>query len=271
MRLDRLYRATLTLILLFSLAETAAAQARRIRSYPAVNSEGGFSSSHSGSAPVSHQNPDLARSAGAPQGPDGGRSGQAGGGYSGRPHRQRYYGYGYSYPYGYDPYPYGYDSYPYGYISSSLSYAGFPSDDQGEQAAAGAPPEDSGPPPYGPEDELEGQVRQLSDEVAQLRADEGYRPDPGHGPGVDAPEPTPAAPESQLPTVLVYRDGHQMEIQNYAIYGQTVWVFGDQVTRKVAVADLDAARTKQVNDQRGVEFDIPEPPSSDSPIGPTRR
>jgi hypothetical protein len=48
-----------------------------------------------------------------------------------------------------------------------------------------------------------------------------------------------------------------MEVQNYAIYGQTVWVFGDQITRKVAFADLDLDGTKKLNDQRGVEFDIP--------------
>lgn len=260
MRPNRLYRATLKLILLLSLAATAAAQARQIRSHPAVNSERGFSSSHSSPAPVSRQNPDAPRSASVPRGSDGGRSGQAGGRYSGRPHHNRYYGYGYSYPYGYD-------SYPYGYIPSSFSYAGFPSDDQGEQAAAGAPPEDPGPPPYGSKDELEGQVRQLSDEVAQLLADKGYPCDPGYGPCYDVPEPAPAAsepapaaPEPQLAAVLVYRDGHQIEIQNYAIYGQTVWVLGDQITSKVAVADLDVARTKQVNGQRGIEFNIPESP-----------
>jgi hypothetical protein len=217
---------------------------------------GGFSSFHSSPAPVFHQSPGSSRFGSVRQA-FGSRPGP-GGRNPGRPYRNRYYGYGFGYPYGY-----GYGFYPYGYyIPSSLSYAGFPDDYQSNQGAQ-APPEDYGAPPTEAENELEGQVQQLSDEVAQMRAGGGYPPGPGYGPGPGYPgpaygAPAPAEAEKQLSTVLVYRDGHQMEIQNYAIYGQTVWVFGDQITRKVALADLDVAKTKQLNDQRGVEFDIPE-------------
>jgi hypothetical protein len=247
---NRLYTATLTLITLLALAETVAAQARHIRSAPVGNSVGGFSSFHSSPAPVLHQNPDPSRFASVRQGFDGGRPEPAGGRYPDRPYRNWYCSYCYGHHHTHDFYPYGYE------IPSSLSYTGFPSDYQDEQAVAAAPPEDYGPP-CGAEDELEGQVQQLSDEVAELRAGEAYPPGLGYGPGYGAPAPAPADPETQLPTVLVYRDGHQMEIQNYAVYGQTVWVL-DQITRKVAVADLDVAKTKQLNDQRGVEFDISE-------------
>ena len=31
-------------------------------------------------------------------------------------------------------------------------------------------------------------------------------------------------PESSTPVVIIFLDGHQLEIQNYAIIGQTLWV-----------------------------------------------
>jgi hypothetical protein len=62
----------------------------------------------------------------------------------------------------------------------------------------------------------------------------------------------------KLPTtVLVYRDGHQLEVQNYAIQGKTLWVFLDQRTRQVPLAELDVAATERVNGDRGVDFVAP--------------
>jgi hypothetical protein len=57
-------------------------------------------------------------------------------------------------------------------------------------------------------------------------------------------------------SVLVFRDGHQQEVSNYAIMGQTVYVF-DKRTQKVALADLDVPATIKANDDRGLEFKIP--------------
>jgi hypothetical protein len=51
-----------------------------------------------------------------------------------------------------------------------------------------------------------------------------------------------------------------MEVQNYAIMGETLWVFSDQRTRRVPLADLDLAATKRVNGDRGVDFVAPSPP-----------
>jgi hypothetical protein len=45
-----------------------------------------------------------------------------------------------------------------------------------------------------------------------------------------------------------------MEVQEYAIQGQTLWVFSDQATRRVPLADLDLAATERLNGERGVEF-----------------
>jgi len=58
------------------------------------------------------------------------------------------------------------------------------------------------------------------------------------------------------PTVLVFRDGHQQEVSNYAIMGQTVYIF-DSRTQKIALDDLDVAATIKLNDDRGVEFHLP--------------
>ena len=67
----------------------------------------------------------------------------------------------------------------------------------------------------------------------------------------DAPDAKPIDP-----TVLVFRDGHQQEVTNYAIMGQTVYVF-DSRTQKIALTDLDVAATIKVNDDRGVDFHLP--------------
>jgi hypothetical protein len=66
-------------------------------------------------------------------------------------------------------------------------------------------------------------------------------------------------PEEKPPTtLLVYRDGHQLEVQDYAIQGKTLWVFSDQKTRRIPLADLDLTATQRVNGERGVDFTAPD-------------
>lgn len=67
----------------------------------------------------------------------------------------------------------------------------------------------------------------------------------------------PAAPEEQEPTLLVFRDGHQQEIRNYAIVGQMLWDFGAKGTHKIPLSDLDLDSTRKLNDERGVDFVLP--------------
>ncbi len=59
------------------------------------------------------------------------------------------------------------------------------------------------------------------------------------------------------PTVLVFRDQHRLEIQNYAIVGQTLWNFSSGRTQKVPLANLDLVATEKANDDRGVTFRVP--------------
>ena len=78
------------------------------------------------------------------------------------------------------------------------------------------------------------------------------------------------------PTVLVFRNGHQQEVTNYAIMGDSLYVF-DQARKKIALADLDIPATVKANDDRGVEFNLPPSqkksatvPQSTSPNSPPK-
>lgn len=116
-----------------------------------------------------------------------------------------------------------------------------------DQSAAEGP--EAGPDP------LTEQVGDLTAEVEMLNqslAQQNSQAAPSAAPPAEAEEKPPA-------TVLVYRDGHEVEVQDYAIQGQTLWVFSGQLTQQVPLADLDLAATQRVNGQRGVEFVPPNP------------
>jgi hypothetical protein len=66
-------------------------------------------------------------------------------------------------------------------------------------------------------------------------------------------DPTPAP----TPTLLVFKDGHHVEVDNYAIVGPTLFDLTPGHSRKIAVADLDLAATRQQNEDRGVSFQLP--------------
>jgi len=76
-------------------------------------------------------------------------------------------------------------------------------------------------------------------------------------------DPPPQTREVQTPeapgpaTVLVFRDQHKLEVQNYAIVGQTLWNFTGQRTQKIPLAELDLTATAKANDERGVDFRVP--------------
>jgi hypothetical protein len=67
--------------------------------------------------------------------------------------------------------------------------------------------------------------------------------------------PSPEPPQD--PTVLVFKDGHQLEIGNYAIVNQTLYDLTPGHPRRIALADLDLAATQKQNDDHGVPFDLP--------------
>ena len=74
-------------------------------------------------------------------------------------------------------------------------------------------------------------------------------------------KPAPSEPEepvtAQPSTVLIFKDGHQSDVINYAIVGDALFDFGAGRTHKILLADLDLAATRKANDDHGVDFQIP--------------
>jgi hypothetical protein len=75
------------------------------------------------------------------------------------------------------------------------------------------------------------------------------------------PDP-PALEPAREPTVLVFKDGHQLEVGNYAIVGTTLFDLAPGHSRKVPLADLDLDATQHQNDDRGITFQIPQLPQA---------
>lgn len=64
--------------------------------------------------------------------------------------------------------------------------------------------------------------------------------------------------ENDVRTLLIFKDGHRLEISNYAIMGTTVYVFaGDR--RKIPLTELDIDSTIKANEERGTDFHVPPP------------
>jgi hypothetical protein len=72
-----------------------------------------------------------------------------------------------------------------------------------------------------------------------------------------APEQSRVPEREQVPTILVYRDGHRTEVLNYAIVGQTLYDLGTFVAHKIPLSDLNLKATIQANEDQGVEFSLP--------------
>ena len=94
-------------------------------------------------------------------------------------------------------------------------------------------------------------IDRLEDEVARLREER------------ESQETSPAQPlaesESQpsTPALLVFRDKHTQEVQNYAIVGGTLWIFNEQRATKLPLSWLDVEATTKANEDRGVDFQVP--------------
>jgi len=71
-----------------------------------------------------------------------------------------------------------------------------------------------------------------------------------------APGPPPEV-ANQPQTILVFKDGHQASVDNYAIVGSTLYDLSGGKRHKIPLADLDLNATAQQNDDRGVDFEVP--------------
>jgi hypothetical protein len=82
-------------------------------------------------------------------------------------------------------------------------------------------------------------------------------PTPHSAEAADASVAEPRPP--QQPTLLIFKDGHKLEVGNYAIVGQNLFDLTPGHARKIALTDLDLEATRQQNDDRGITFQLPPP------------
>ncbi len=85
---------------------------------------------------------------------------------------------------------------------------------------------------------------------------------PGDAVGVASSQAPEAEETTQPPTTLVFKDGHQIEVGNYAIVSQTLFDLTAGHPRKIALADLDIPATQKQNDDHGVVFQLPPSPQA---------
>jgi hypothetical protein len=69
------------------------------------------------------------------------------------------------------------------------------------------------------------------------------------------------------PTLLIFKDGHKLEVENYAVVGPRLVDLTPGHQRTVALADLDLGATRRQNDDRGIVFHVPQqiPGRTDTP------
>lgn len=103
-------------------------------------------------------------------------------------------------------------------------------------------------------DLLTRQIQALSHEVESLRQESASQPAEVPQPSVTPP---PAVQTKSVPTVFVYRDGRSLEARNYAIFGQTLWVFGDETTRRIPLSALNLPATLKLNEEHGIDVALP--------------
>lgn len=102
--------------------------------------------------------------------------------------------------------------------------------------------------------DLAYQVGRLTSELQQLRQEQIYAAAPQPPAPPPAPEPPlapPRAPEKPAaPITLVFRDGRQLSIQNYAIVRDTLLPLGGGSAARIPLTDLDVAATQRANPDR---------------------
>ncbi len=109
-----------------------------------------------------------------------------------------------------------------------------------------------------PEDYVEIAPRRRPRPILDPVPDEPPAPRPQPAAPSKPPEPAPPAPPEpeQLATIVVFKDGHQMELKNYAIVGDTLFDLSVP-RRKIPLEDIDVLATQKLNDERGLDFRLP--------------
>jgi hypothetical protein len=132
--------------------------------------------------------------------------------------------------------------YPYAYDSGESYATDDPAQDEDEQYQGGPTIFDRRGP---------GTSRPSADDYA-----ERHQARPSAATSADAvaeDEPVSAQPD----TLLVFKDGHQLEISNYAIVGTTLFDLTEGHHQKIPLSDLNLTATAKENDERGIDFRLP--------------
>lgn len=162
-----------------------------------------------------------------------------------------YYGgflpYAYAYPYSYPYDPSGYTAYAPGTFDN-LPYPGYP------YPAGYAPYPTNG---YAPAAQSYASATSSSAPSAPASPPAPAAQQQSAAPSAGGVTTVNGSGEKSDPTVLVFRDGHRQQVDNYAIMGSTLFVLSGERTR-IALAELDVPATMRLNEERGVEFHVPQ-------------
>lgn len=158
-------------------------------------------------------------------------------------HHHHFFGsrFGWGYPWAYGYYLGGYWDYPFAASDYDQSY------DQDQQQLQAYQTQQ-----MNNQQQVEQRLDQLEQRLDRLYEERSAPPHEAQA----QPERQPKV-ETSKPAVLVYKDGHRQEVQNYAIIGQTIWVLNEQQARKVPLSALDLNATRKANEDRDVEFALP--------------
>lgn len=115
--------------------------------------------------------------------------------------------------------------------------------------------------------QMEQRISSLSDEVARLREEKEARGRAANrnerigesfanAGTLDATAPG-AGPSHAATATLVFRNGQRLDVANYAVVGQTLWVFDEQRARRIPLATLNVDATRKVNAENGFAIKLP--------------
>ena len=97
---------------------------------------------------------------------------------------------------------------------------------------------------------LGNEVSRLKTEVDRLKDQQNAVPLQQDFQTPENPPDQPAEPA----TVIILRDGHQVESTNYAIMNQTLWNFTAKPVQKIPLSSIDLSASARANAERGVDF-----------------
>jgi hypothetical protein len=97
---------------------------------------------------------------------------------------------------------------------------------------------------------------ELSETLADLQAAQAA--DAARSRQAPSQPPSSTSPDRKVPpTVLIFRDRHQVEISDYAIYDNTLLALDPNQRARIPLSELDLQATVQANEARGITFHVP--------------